>query len=394
MPLQTVGQTTFTLRSDVPEAFRGRHRAGILHARQRHKGGHDEYAFAWLDDNTNLDVVHVVTSHLNRFGFDPNKMYFLPYTSKDNWRKRYPHACPYLEAENGHVRSVPSAWPGGGRALGGDAPLVAQHDLSTCNEQQLEEQAEVLEQRLALVRGHIKQSTKRAADGDANVGADDAFEDAKPPAKKKAKYDPSKVRICSVAGCRSQARQKGVCVRHGAKNECRHEGCTNHAKRGGVCVRHGATIPRCKHPGCRNVRVKNGVCHSHGAEKIKKQCTVDGCTNQQIRKGVCVRHGAESITTSYEGGMMVQSRKICSVDRCSNVAKVGLGKEDGGYCYKHGLEPKYCKYKGGCSNKPQNKEGFCYEHGAERKVCEYDGGCSNYAMRKGYCRRHFRELHP
>lgn len=108
------------------------------------------------------------------------------------------------------------------------------------------------------------------------------------------------------------------------------------------------------------------------------------------KTGVCVRHGAESITASYEGGVCVQSRKRCQYEDCSNIAKIS-----GMWCYKHGLEPKYCNFEG-CTNKPMNKQsegGFCYEHGAKRKVCSREG-CSSYVKKKGMCLKHYKELNP
>eukprot|EP00985_Skeletonema_marinoi_P008050 scaffold3586_cov115-Skeletonema_marinoi.AAC.6 len=52
-----------------------------------------------------------------------------------------------------------------------------------------------------------------------------------------------KVKLCSSEGCTNQAKQGGVCIKHGAKAKlCSSEGCTNVVVKGGVCIRHGAAI--------------------------------------------------------------------------------------------------------------------------------------------------------
>ena len=103
----------------------------------------------------------------------------------------------------------------------------------------------------------------------------------------------AKVKGCSSEGCTNYAMKGGVCIRHGAKVECKRcssEGCTNRAVKGGVCKRHGAKTKKCSADGCLNKAKNGGVCIRHGA-KVKK-CSSKGCTNHARRGGVCIKHAA------------------------------------------------------------------------------------------------------
>ena len=58
--------------------------------------------------------------------------------------------------------------------------------------------------------------------------------------------------------------------RHVVKRKyCRQDGCDNNAKQGGVCVKHGARVKRryCSQEGCSNLVQQGGVCKKHGARK-------------------------------------------------------------------------------------------------------------------------------
>lgn len=80
-------------------------------------------------------------------------------------------------------------------------------------------------------------------------------------------------KICKIEGCNTQAKQGGLCVRHGAKwksCKCTFPNCTKYAQRGGVCIEHGAVF-------------------------VRKRCSVEGCMNGVKKRGLCRRHGA------YEG---------------------------------------------------------------------------------------------
>lgn len=99
-------------------------------------------------------------------------------------------------------------------------------------------------------------------------------------------------RICTAEGSTTQAYNRGVCIKHGAKKRlCSAEGCPSNAYNGRVCVTHGAKRKECSHDGCTNVVINSGVCMRHGAKK--KLCSSEGCTNYAKKGGICVRHGAK-----------------------------------------------------------------------------------------------------
>eukprot|EP00985_Skeletonema_marinoi_P003190 scaffold1323_cov106-Skeletonema_marinoi.AAC.9 len=117
---------------------------------------------------------------------------------------------------------------------------------------------------------------------------------------------------CSADGCMNQAKNRGVCRRHGARAPikqklCSSEGCTDIVVNGGVCVRHGAKRKLCSSEGCTNQVRCGGLCLKHGA-KIKL-CSSEGCTNIVVNGGVCVRHGAKRVEEC-----------VLSMEQRSNVA--------------------------------------------------------------------------
>eukprot|EP00985_Skeletonema_marinoi_P034674 scaffold44531_cov153-Skeletonema_marinoi.AAC.2 len=81
---------------------------------------------------------------------------------------------------------------------------------------------------------------------------------------------PNKKKLCSSAGCKNLARPgKVVCVKHGAPathKKCSALDCTNQAKNGGVCFKHGANVKKCDILGCTNHRKKGGLCCRHAGE--------------------------------------------------------------------------------------------------------------------------------
>ena len=51
--------------------------------------------------------------------------------------------------------------------------------------------------------------------------------------------------LCNIEGCTKQARNGGVCIKHGAtKKLCSSEGCDKQAVNGEVCIAHGAKRKR------------------------------------------------------------------------------------------------------------------------------------------------------
>ncbi|KAL7546469.1 hypothetical protein ACHAWF_009804 [Thalassiosira exigua] len=119
--LETVPYSRLTLRTDVrgDASSRSVHKSGILHAIKRSRPpspsddppgdrtGREEHAFAWIA-NKDDPIVGVVISHFSKFGFDGEGAKFVPYTSREGWERRYPHARPTIECdEDGAVRGLP-----------------------------------------------------------------------------------------------------------------------------------------------------------------------------------------------------------------------------------------------------------------------------------------------
>mmetsp|Transcript_15779 Transcript_15779/g.33964 ORF Transcript_15779/g.33964 Transcript_15779/m.33964 type:complete len:110 (-) Transcript_15779:3192-3521(-) len=103
--LKITNRSTFTFNSDIARNKRDSHKSGILHATKRNNGGgavafREEHAFAWIDDKWHENVERVV-DHLAQFGFDGSRMVFIPYSSYEKWRYRYPHGCK-LRKSQGH----------------------------------------------------------------------------------------------------------------------------------------------------------------------------------------------------------------------------------------------------------------------------------------------------
>lgn len=128
--IEATSRSTFIFRSDIaPAADREAHRSGILHAirigtvgegedegqRMMLLGaaGREEHAFAWIedrwagggggggagddddDDNGGGEgrAIEAVAAHLAGYGFGSRgKMNFVPYSSREGWVHRYPHA--------------------------------------------------------------------------------------------------------------------------------------------------------------------------------------------------------------------------------------------------------------------------------------------------------------
>eukprot|EP00984_Skeletonema_dohrnii_P001117 scaffold349_cov157-Skeletonema_dohrnii-CCMP3373.AAC.3 len=114
--------------------------------------------------------------------------------------------------------------------------------------------------------------------------------------------------LCSIDGCKSQAKNGGVCIKHGheaKKKRCRIEGCTNNVIKGGVCIWHGAKVEHGQR--CSIDRCKRGICVKTGAKD--KLCNKEILTNEAYRQEkMCIRHGMkepcaiDGITTQVRNG--------------------------------------------------------------------------------------------
>ncbi|CAK4081256.1 unnamed protein product [Aphanomyces euteiches] len=117
-------------------------------------------------------------------------------------------------------------------------------------------------------------------------------------------------KACSIPGCFSFARCRGLCTQHGGRHLCSEENCSRVAQYGGKCTAHGGIRP-CTVAGCIRSVQSHGKCKTHGGGT---RCKVAGCTKGSISNGRCRGHG---------GG------KRCQAAPCTKWAQTD------GYCTRH-----------------------------------------------------------
>eukprot|EP00985_Skeletonema_marinoi_P007436 scaffold3269_cov80-Skeletonema_marinoi.AAC.1 len=125
-----------------------------------------------------------------------------------------------------------------------------------------------------------------------------------------------------------------VCVRHGAKDKrCGTEGCTRAPPtREEDCVC-GIEEERRNYAASRDAQINlRGVQEAQGKDS-RKLCSIEGCTNEACKGGLCMRNGAKV--------------KLCSTGEYTNQAK------NGGICSRHGAKNQL------------TTEGVCMKHGAK-----------------------------
>ena len=88
---------------------------------------------------------------------------------------------------------------------------------------------------------------------------------------------------CSVR----RATPYAFCYRHNGGSKCSVPGCTTATKARGMCGRHGNK--RCSHPGCTTATQADcsGLCNRHGGGY---RCVMPGCTKNVSRNNRCIRH--------------------------------------------------------------------------------------------------------
>ena len=139
---RVVNSSSFAFATDLPSSSRNIHPSGVLHARRTTPSasglpGREEHAFAWIADSIRVEEA---LNHLEKFGFrrdgngddddgDDNDngnddgISFIPYSTKNNWLNRYPHAAPAIECDDDGKVLVYLNWrpyPNGLAELGQD----------------------------------------------------------------------------------------------------------------------------------------------------------------------------------------------------------------------------------------------------------------------------------
>ena len=94
---------------------------------------------------------------------------------------------------------------------------------------------------------------------------------------------------CFHENCKTLARSKGRCIRHGGGSRCVHEDCKTVARKGGKCFKHlGGEKKLCEVKDCKNGAKKGGKCIKHGGGN---RCEVKDCkTGARGMSGKCWNH--------------------------------------------------------------------------------------------------------
>ncbi|RLN72103.1 hypothetical protein BBJ28_00013836 [Nothophytophthora sp. Chile5] len=92
---------------------------------------------------------------------------------------------------------------------------------------------------------------------------------------------------CSLDGCSSLARSRGLCKAHGGGKRCQVPGCGLSDQGGGCCIRHGGG-KRCQVPGCDKSAQSRHFCKAHGGGM---RCKTPGCEKSSQGGGCCRSHG-------------------------------------------------------------------------------------------------------
>ena len=103
-------------------------------------------------------------------------------------------------------------------------------------------------------------------------------------------YEHKRDATCSVQGCTTAIKARGMCSKHYKRNTgatCSVQGCTTATKARGMCGKHGNK--RCSFSGCATAAQDDvsGLCNHHGGGR---RCTTPGCTKNAKRNTKCIRH--------------------------------------------------------------------------------------------------------
>ena len=102
-------------------------------------------------------------------------------------------------------------------------------------------------------------------------------------------------KVCDIEGCKTLVQARGRCRRHGAYGWCKIDGCTTPAAQGFEhCIAHGGGKKKKRKPcsvaGCTTTSKCKGLCHQHGGGQ--DECKIAGCTNQSYGfLKTCKTHG-------------------------------------------------------------------------------------------------------
>ncbi|EGZ04438.1 hypothetical protein PHYSODRAFT_358115 [Phytophthora sojae] len=102
---------------------------------------------------------------------------------------------------------------------------------------------------------------------------------------------------CTLEGCSTSAKHRGLCWKHGGSVKCKEVGCDKKAKARGLCWAHGGGT-KCRNTGCAKVAVSNGFCWAHGGGK---RCEVKNCIKPAYERthNLCEKHFVQLRHANY-----------------------------------------------------------------------------------------------
>eukprot|EP00729_Bicosta_minor_P015262 gene15262-biopygen27155 len=108
-----------------------------------------------------------------------------------------------------------------------------------------------------------------------------------------ARHGGGSTKVCDIEGCKTLALARSSCGRHGAYGWCKFDGCTTPAARGFEhCITHGGEKKRkpCSVAGCTTTSRCKGLCGKHGGGN--GECKIAGCSSRSYGfLKTCTTHG-------------------------------------------------------------------------------------------------------
>jgi hypothetical protein len=198
----------------------------------------------------------------------------------------------------------------------------------------------------------------------------------------------SKSDRCSVEGCTTKPRCKGLCLKHYQRarrhdgdtsdgpriTKCTIEGCGGEVNARGLCRKHYQRARRrdrkaperprivraCNVEGCRDKAITHGLCNKHYIRARRHNgdtsdrprittCTIEGCGGKVRTKGLCAKHYMWALRHDRNISDRPRIVRACSVEGC------GSKVEAKGLCHKH--YQRALRHAGDTSDRPRADPG-------------------------------------
>jgi len=109
-------------------------------------------------------------------------------------------------------------------------------------------------------------------------------------------------KMCTIPGCNTPRKSKGLCKKHGGAKQCDIHGCNKNAKSGGKCIHHGGGL--CMVEGCKSGARKNRMCYIHNQERLQQglRGLIKEEEEADSQASPCSNDSEESCSTSFSAG--------------------------------------------------------------------------------------------